>query len=291
MIGRNLNPDLEEAFRSCAALAKSHYENFPIGWFVPKPLQKYVFAVYAFARTADDLSDEAIYAEGRAERLKVFAQQLDRAIDGHVQETDPPLFLAIAHTLEKTQVPPQLLKDLLVAFQQDVHKKRYKNFKELEDYCIYSANPIGRIVLHLFGFRHPELMEWSDKICTGIQLVNHWQDIAVDLAKDRVYLPEEDLKRFGYSYEDLIQQRVNEAFCSLMRFQVARTRTFFYEGRLLLNVLSRRLRWQVSLMWLGPMKILDRLEKNHYDIFRNRPSLSSRDKVKLLLSMPFQRRR
>lgn len=281
---------MEEAFQSCEALAKSHYENFPIGWFIPKSFRKYVFAVYAFARTADDLSDESVYSEGRAERLKNFEKQLDRAIEGRVQETDQPLFLAISHTLEKTRLPPRLLKDLLVAFQQDVHKKRYKNFKELEDYCVYSANPIGRIVLHLFGFRHPELMEWSDKICTGIQLVNHWQDIAVDLAKDRVYLPEEDLLRFGYSYEDLIHQKVNEAFCSLMRFQVARTRTFFYEGRPLLGALSRRLRWQVSLMWLGPMKILDRLEKNHYDVFHERPFLSSRDKFKLFLSLPFQRR-
>lgn len=276
---------VQEAFRFCEELAKSHYENFPIGWFVPRESRKFVYAIYAFARTADDFSDEASYDGRRLESLDNFEKELEAAIRG---EAKTPLFIAVAETLEKTGIPPQLLKDLLTAFRLDVGKKRYKDFKELESYCVYSANPIGRIVLFLYGYKDPHLLELSDKICTGIQLVNHWQDVGVDLAKDRVYLPEEDLKRFQYSYEDLAQRKVNDAFCSLMRFEIARARSFFYEGKDLMKALNRRLRWQISLMWLGPMEILNRIEKKGYDVFHSRPKLSKADLIKLIFSIPLK---
>ncbi len=271
-----------EAYRFCEGIAKAHYENFPIGWFIPKALRKHVYAVYAFARTADDFSDEEEFEGKRIERLDEFERKLDDAVLGRADE---PLFIAVAETLEKTGIPPRHLKDLLTAFRLDTTKKRYRDYRELETYCVYSANPIGRIVLTLFGFNDPRLLELSDRICTGIQLVNHWQDIAVDLKKNRVYLPEEDLNRFGYSYEDLAQRRLDDRFRSLMRFEVARTRSLLYEGRPLLDELERSLKWQVSLMWLGPMKILERIEKSQYDVFSARPSLSHRDKMTLLLSM------
>lgn len=278
------------AFDYCEALAKSHYENFPIGWFIPRTLRKYLFAVYAFARTADDFSDEEEYRDQRLERLNDYERRLDLAAKGLVRSgsDEDLLFIAIAETLKQTGLPVKLLKDLLVAFRLDCTKKRYRDFEELQSYCTSSANPIGRIVLHLSGFNDPDLLALSDRICTGIQLVNHWQDLAVDLKKDRIYLPEEDFRRFDYSYEDLARERLNDSFRDLMRFEISRTRSLFYEGRPLLDEIGerdRRLRWQVSLMWLGPMKILKKIEAVDYDLFHQRPTISSRELGRLFLSV------
>jgi phytoene synthase len=282
-----INLTAAEAFAHCERLAKSHYENFPVGWFVPKGLRKHVYAVYAFARTADDVADERISGgpsgEERIERLNEYERRLNRSLEG---EGDDPVLVAVAETVEKTGVPAQLLRDLLTAFRMDCVKRRYKDYKELETYCLYSANPVGRIVLLLFGLDDPKALSLSDKICTGIQLVNHWQDVAVDLDKDRVYLPEEDLRRFGCSYEGLQRRTVDDAFRALMRFQIARARSLFHEGRPLLDLIgrrSRRLKWQVSLMWSGPMRILDKIEEADYDVFRSRPTLTKAELVKLFL--------
>ena len=272
----------EKAFEYCEGIARSHYENFPIGWFVPASIRRYLFAVYAFARTADDFADEEAYRNERTLRLDTYERLLDQAAGGHADE---PLFIAIAETLGKTGLPLQLLKNLLVAFRLDVTKRRYRTYSELESYCLYSANPIGRIVLHLSGIDDPELLTCSDRICTGIQLVNHWQDIEVDLQKDRVYLPEEDLERFCYSLDELSNRSVTESFRSLMRFEIARTRSLFYEGKPLLSALGRRLRWQVSLMWLGPMQILNKIEQVDYDVFKARPTISSQELMRLFLSV------
>jgi phytoene synthase len=192
----------------------------------------------------------------------------------------------VAETVEKTGVPAQLLRDLLAAFRMDCVKRRYRDFKELESYCVYSANPIGRIVLGLFGFDDPKAQALSDKICTGIQLVNHWQDVGVDLDKDRVYLPEEDLRRFGCSYESLQKRTVDDSFRTLMRFQVSRARSLFHEGKPLLDLIGkrqRRLKWQVSLMWSGPMRILEKIEAVDYDVFNRRPTLSKGELMRLFL--------
>ncbi len=276
---------IQKAFAHCEGIAKSHYENFPIGWFVPKSSRKYLYAIYAFARTADDFSDEERFRKDGLAHLKDFEARLERAAKGSVANGDP-LFLAVSETLQRTGIPSKLLKNLLLAFEMDLTKNRYTTYRELETYCVYSANPIGRIVLMLYGYNDETLFAWSDKICTGIQLANHWQDIAVDLQKDRVYLPEEDMERFGYRYEDLFSHHLNDAFVSLLRFEVARARSLFLEGHPLLQALEWRLRWQISLMWKGPMRILDLIEKNHYDIFQKRPSISKLDLVKLM----FQRR-
>ena len=279
-----VTPSVQEAFEYCRGIAKSHYENFPIGWFIPKRMRKYIYAIYAFARTADDFSDEEKYQGERVERLDEFEKLLDSAVAG---KPEGPIFTAVAETLDKTGIPARLLKDLLTAFRLDVTKKRYCDFRDLESYCVYSANPIGRIVLLLFGLSDARLLSFSDKICTGIQLVNHWQDFAIDLSRDRVYLPEEDLRRFGYSYEDLKGSRVNDDFRALMRFQVSRTRSLFYEGRPLLDEIGgreRRLKWQLSLMWLGPMRILEKIEEIDFDVFHSRPTLSKWELAKLFLT-------
>lgn len=284
-----MKPAVQEAFGYCEKLARSHYENFPIGWFIRAPMRKHVYAIYAFARTADDFSDEEAFHGQRLDRLDEFEKDLDRAVEG---KPEGPIFVAVAETLDKTGIPVRLLKDLLTAFRLDVTKKRYSDFKDLESYCVHSANPIGRIVLTLFGLDDPKLFGLSDKICTGIQLVNHWQDIAIDMSRDRVYLPQEDLKRFGYSYEDLKNGKVNNDFRSLMRFQISRTRSLFYEGRPLLDEIGsqdRRLKWQVALMWSGPMRILEKIEKADFNIFHRRPTLSKGEMARLFLSIPFQK--
>jgi len=281
------NGTIAKAFSHCEQLAKSHYENFPIGWFVPKAMRKYVYAVYAFARTADDISDERVdnapLDNRRLDRLNDYEIGLNRALEGRSED---PVFVAVAETVEKTGIPAQLLRDLLTAFRMDVTKNRYRDYKELENYCVYSANPVGRIVLLLFGCNDPKMLQLSDKICTGIQLVNHWQDVGVDLDKDRIYLPEEDLKRFGATYELLQKREVTESFRSLMRFEISRARSLFQEGHPLLKMIggkSRRLKWQVSLMWKGPMKILDKIESVDYDVFRRRPSLTKSELMKMFL--------
>lgn len=276
---------VQNAFAHCERLAKAHYENFPIGWFIPRPMRKYVYAVYAFARKADDFSDEGYFADPqkRLEQLDEYERLLNLAIGG---KADDPVLIAAAETIDKTAVPAQLLRDLLTAFRMDVRKSRYRDYRELETYCVYSANPIGRIVLRLFGFDDPKVFELSDRVCTGIQLVNHWQDVAVDLDKDRVYLPEEDLRRFGCSYESLQRRVVDDAFRALMRFQISRTRSLFLEGKPLLDLIGRRhrrLKWQVSLMWAGPMRILEKIETVDYDVFRSRPTLRKAELAKLFL--------
>jgi hydroxysqualene synthase len=267
-------------FKYCEKIAKGHYENFPVGWFIPKNIQKYIFALYAFARTADDFADEEHANGRRLEKLQEWDERLHEAVKGRGNH---PLFLALSHTFKETALPPKLLSDLLVAFRWDVTKQRYKNFEELEKYCEYSANPIGRAVLILFGYQDPQLLEWSDKICTGIQLVNHWQDVAVDLKKDRIYLPEEDLKKFGVSVDSLKEKKVSDSFRSLMKFEVERARQLFYEGEPLLKRLHRRLRWQIELMWMGPFKVLEKIEALNYDVLNSRPTVSKLDFAKLFL--------
>jgi squalene synthase HpnC len=283
-----MTSSVQQAFRYCESLAKSHYENFPIGWFIPKLARKYLYAIYAFARTADDFSDEEMFEGQRLEKLNDYEKRLDQSLRGEARD---PIFIAVGETLEKTGLPPKLLRDLLVAFRMDVSKKHYQSFKELENYCTYSANPVGRIVLLLFGFDDPRLLKLSDKICTGIQLVNHWQDIGIDLSKGRVYLPKEDLGRFGYSYEDLQERKVNDDFRALMKFQISRTRSLFYEGKSLLKEIGphdRRLRWQLAFMWMGPMRILEKIESVDYNVFQSRPKLSKKELIKMAFPLFFR---
>ena len=273
---------INQAFEHCEKIAKTHYENFPIGWFVPKHSRKYLYAIYAFARTADDFADEVEFQKNGLKHLEDFEVRLDKASRGEVADNDF-IFMALSETFQRTTIPSKLLKDLLTAFKMDLTNSRYQTYQELETYCVYSANPVGRLVLLLFGYTDPQLHLLSDKICTGIQLVNHWQDVAVDLKKDRVYLPREDMDRFAYTYDDLSKNRLNDAFISLMRFEISRARSLFQEGKPLLSQLHWRLRWQISLMWEGPMKILDRIEMNEFDVFQKRPKLSKLDLIKLLI--------
>jgi squalene synthase HpnC len=259
---------LEEAFAHCEGRARAHYENFPVGLFVPKDKRPYVYALYAFARSADDFADEARYEGSRGERLDQWEARLHEAYEGRA---DDPIFVALAETVRRLEIPKGLLLDLLSAFRQDTVKSRYETWEELIDYCRRSADPVGRLVLLVFGYRDPKLPPLSDAICTGLQLANHWQDVAIDLRKDRIYIPRELRQGFGVGEWDLNAGRVNEAFRSLMAELVARTRAHFQRGRLLCDLVGRDLRFEMRLTWLGGSGILDRIEAVGYDVFRRRP--------------------
>ena len=208
--------DKAGAYRFCQNLVDSHYENFPVAsLLLPKKLRKHVAALYAFARIADDFADEPEYEGARKQRLLEWRRQLN-AIGK--EPAAHPVFVALESTVRELELPVQPFEDLLSAFIQDTEKKRYATFDEVLDYSRRSANPVGRIVLMIHGYRSEELFRYSDAICTALQLANFWQDISVDLKKDRIYIPEEDFKQFSYSEADLRMGVVNERFIDLMKF-------------------------------------------------------------------------
>jgi squalene synthase HpnC len=259
---------LDEAFAHCEARVRAHYENFPVGLFVPRDKRPYVHALYAFARAADDFADEPRYEGVRGEKLDEWERRLEAAYAGEAQD---PVFLALGETVRRLRIPRELLSDLLSAFRQDTVKSRYETWDELLDYCRRSADPVGRLVLLVFGYSDPALLPLSDAVCTGLQLANHWQDVAVDLRKDRVYLPRELRERFGVGEWDLNAGRVNDAWRALMGEVVERTRALFAAGRPLCDRVGRDLRFELRLTWLGGATILDRIEAVGYDVFRRRP--------------------
>ena len=260
---------LDEAFAQCEARVRSHYENFPVGLWVPRDKRRYVHALYAFARAADDFADEKMYEGMRQEKLDQWEARLHAAYRG---EAEDPIFLALRETVRRLEVPKELLLDLLSAFRQDTVKTRYETWDELLDYCRRSANPVGRLVLLVFGQRDPSLPQLSDATCAALQLANHWQDVAVDLRKDRIYIPRELLEHFGVKEWDLNAARVTDGFRGLMGELIARTREMFGRGRPLCDLVGRELRFEMRLTWLGGTGILERIEAAGYDVFRHRPS-------------------
>ena len=277
-------PNIQEAYAFCEQLTRNHYENFPVGSvLVPKAKRQHIYSIYAFARTADDFADEGYQTqtstEDRLRLLDDWEKQLDESLSGNFQH---PIFAALQQTIRELDLPIQLFKDLLSAFRQDVVKSRYNNFDEVLDYCRRSANPIGRLILLLFGYRDEKLFQLSDRICTALQLTNFWQDVSVDLEKDRVYLPQNEIEKFNYSEAELYGKICNDSYRELLKFQVQRTQKIFEEGKPLLNLVSGKLRLELKLTWLGGVQILRMIELNNYDTLGYRPSLSKFDKVKLL---------
>lgn len=271
--------DVAGAYQFCQDLAQRHYENFPVASkLLPRKLRKHVAALYGFARIADDFSDEPEYEGVRRERLLDWRAQLN-----DLEHPRHPVFLALKNTVSELDLPLTPFDDLLSAFLQDTEKKRYATFEEVLDYCKRSANPVGRIVLMIHGYRDPHLFELSDAICTALQLANFWQDVSVDLKKDRIYIPEEDFKQFGYTEADLRMGLVNEKFLSLMKFQVGRTRALFEKGRPLPSRLAFPLSWEIKLTWLGGREVLRKIKKQGFDTVTARPALSKREWIPLLV--------
>ncbi len=254
-----------------------HYENFPVASFLlPRRLRRPIEVIYHFARSADDIADEGDAPDDRRlADLAAYVEELDRIASGAVPRT--PLFADVAAIVAAHGLPLQLFRDLLDAFAQDVVKKRYANYEELLDYCRRSANPVGRLVLHLFGRTGKIQLEQSDCICSALQLINFWQDVAIDMLKRRIYLPQDDLSRFDVHEEQLAAGRWDSNFAALMDFQIARSRALMLRGAPLVQSLPGRLGWEIRLTVQGGLRILERLALARGDVWNRRPRLGPAD--------------
>ena len=258
-------------------MSVGHYDNFPVAsWLLPRALRPAVAAIYWFARTADDFADEGdAPASERLARLNGYRADLTRIAAG--REPDSPVLARLAPVIAAHALPLQPFHDLLDAFSQDVVKQRYASFDEVLDYCRRSANPVGVLMLHLFGAAGADNLRRSDAICTGLQLANFWQDVAVDWAKGRLYLPQDDLARFGVNEAQIDAGRVDNAWRRTMAFQIARTRALLQSGAPLARALPGRIGWELRLVVQGGLRILERIDRAGGDVFRHRPVLRGPD--------------
>ena len=258
-------------------MSVDHYENFPVAsLLVPPKLRRPIEVIYRFARSADDIADEGeATPDERLNGLNAYRAELDRIDAGDIPQT--ALFVELAEVIAAHTLPIQLFRDLLDAFSQDVVKTRYADYPELLDYCRRSANPVGRLVLHLFGRTEPEHLEQSDCICTALQLINFWQDVAVDWKKERIYLPQNDFPQFKVSEEDIAQSRWSANWAALMDFEIDRTSALMTRGAPLVHALPGRLGWEIRLTIQGGLRILERLRQVRGDVFTRRPKLGKWD--------------
>ncbi|RJF98450.1 squalene synthase HpnC [Noviherbaspirillum saxi] len=259
-----------------------HYENFPVASvLLPRRLRPAVQAIYAFARSADDIADEG--EASAEERLCGLAIYEDALTGIENQRTDlAPLFLSLAAVIRDYRLPIQPFRDLLSAFRQDVVTDHYESFGALLDYCRRSANPVGCLMLELYGAATSANLRDSDAICSSLQLINFWQDVAIDWNKARIYLPLEDLRRFGVDETHIANAQVDDAWRALMRFEVDRARTMMLAGAPLALRLPGRIGWELRLVVQGGLRILERIELNGYDVFRHRPKLGPSDWLVML---------
>jgi len=254
-----------------------HYENFPVAsWLLPRHLREPVGAIYAFARSADDIADEGdLDAAERLRQLEDYRRELDAIAGGN--PTVEPMFLRLRQAVARHELPLQPFRDLLDAFCQDVVKTRYADFAELIGYCRRSADPVGRLLLRLYHAESPQQLAWSDSICSALQLINHWQDVALDWRKGRVYLPQEDLRRFSVSEAQIDSAGADANWCSLMHFQVERARAMMLAGSPLGRSLPGRIGMELRVIIAGGLRILEKIEAANYDVFRRRPVLKPVD--------------
>lgn len=276
---------LDAAYAHCLALASSHYENFPVAsWLVPPAIRPHVAAVYAFARTADDFADEGtVSVDERFARLDDWLARLRAAAGrGAPQPSDAsadPIFMALDHTMRTHRLPADLFEDLLSAFRQDVTVATYATWTDVDDYCRRSANPVGRLVLRLFGHHDDRLDRWSDAICTALQLTNFWQDFAVDWQRGRLYVPEEQWTASGAHPIQLAHgiPTTPREWQMALAASTARTRALFDRGRPLLSHVSGRLRLELEATWHGGRRVLELLEQGRFDPVAHRPRLGIGD--------------
>ncbi|MDE2998731.1 MAG: squalene synthase HpnC [Gemmatimonadota bacterium] len=277
---------LDDAFAHCEAITRGHYENFPVGsHMVPARIRPHVYSIYAFARTADDLADEPGLAP--AERTRRL-DEWDGKLATCTVAPDGPILTALGETIRSQRVPRRHLHDLLHAFRMDVVTHRHETFNHLLSYCRYSAAPVGRLILHLFSYTDARRRLLSDLICTALQLANFWQDVAIDFSRGRIYLPRDDMDRFGVTEDDLARGRTTNGFRSLLACEIERTRMLFRRGAELPDLVSGRLKYELRLTWLGGMRILDKILAGGYDVFNCRPKIEKRDIPGLLLRALFR---
>lgn len=273
-------PSLEEAREYCSRLARSHYENFSVAsWFLPKRLRQDFFNVYAYCRISDDLGDEVGDARQSLALLDQWQGELDACYAGTPRH---PVFVALAETVKKFGIPKHEFSDLLIAFRQDQTVTRFEMFDDVLGYCRYSANPVGHLVLYLCGYSDAERQQLSDYTCTALQLANFWQDVTVDYAKGRIYLPLEDMRRFNVSEDDILCSRNTPQFRALMRFEVTRAREWFARGLPLVGKVSKELAIDIELFSRGGQEILNAIEQQDFAVLGQRPAISKSRKLALV---------
>ena len=272
---------VEQARRYCERLAKSHYENFLVaGVFCPKPLRQHFYNVYAYCRISDDLGDEIGDTRKSLILLDWWEDELDAMYRG---EPRHPVFVALAETVQQFHIPADPFRNLLTAFRQDQTMTRYATYEDVLDYCVNSANPVGQLVLYLCGYTDAERFALSDKTCTALQLANFWQDVTRDLTdRDRIYIPLEDMARFGYTEEQLARREYTPAFANLMKFEVDRTRQLFDAGLPLCGMVDRRVRLDIEMFNRGGLEVLRLIEAQNYDVLTRRPSVSKKRQIAML---------
>lgn len=276
---------LDRAYAYCESIARERSSNFAVASrFVPAELRPDVWAIYAFARLADDFADEARYEGQRIEALDRWEELLDQS---YRREVDHPVFRALRATVRRHDIPLSDLKALLTAYRFDLQGRHPRTYKDLRDYCSFAANPIGRIALYVHGHRESRLHRFSDDLAMGVQLAHHLQKLASDVAAGRHYLPLEDLVHFGVTREELERGESGEAFKELMAFSVARARTLLLRGKPLIRRVDPSLSMELEATWRGGMKILDRIEANDYDVFDNDAGLATRDLADVALRSAF----
>ena len=273
-------PSLAEARVYCERLAKTHYENFSVAtWFLPKRLRQHFYNVYAYCRISDDLGDEVGDAQQSLELLNQWETELNSCYAGSPRH---PVFVALAETVQQCGIPKHEFSDLLIAFRQDQTVTRFETFDDVLGYCRYSANPVGHLVLYLCGYSDAERQQLSDYTCTALQLANFWQDVFVDYGKGRIYLPVEDLRRFGVTGEDIAQRRATPQFIAMMKFEVERAHEWFERGLPLIKKVDRELAVDLELFSRGGQEILRAIERQGFDVLHSRPVISKTRKLMLV---------
>jgi squalene synthase HpnC len=271
---------LRDAYLWCRDYAKAHQENFTVvSWVLPKEIRPHFWSLYSFCRWTDDLGDEA---EGdRIAHLDAWERDLVRCIEG-IREK--PLFIALGRTIDRFRIPAEPFVRLVEANRMDQVTTRFETFDDLLHYCAHSATPVGRMVLYVLGYRDEGRQRLSDETCIGLQLANFWQDVTVDWEKGRVYIPLEDLRRFGVTEDQIAARKVTPAFQRLMQFEVERTQGYFDRGRGLEAKVSRAARSDVRLFRLGGEAILDAIRAKRYDVLSERPTIPKQRKAWMALS-------
>lgn len=274
-------PSLQESQGYCERLARSHYENFSVAtWFLPKKLRQHFYNVYSYCRISDDLGDEVGNPQQSLELLDQWEAELAACYAGSARH---PVFVALAETVRQFAIPRHEFSDLLIAFRQDQTVTRFESFDDVLGYCRYSANPVGHLVLYLGGYNDPERQQLSDYTCTALQLANFWQDVAVDYQKGRIYIPLEDLRRYGVAEADIAARRVTPQFTGLMKFEVQRAREWFDRGLPLIRKVHKELAIDLELFSRGGQEILNAIESQNFDVLSRRPVISKSRKLWLVL--------
>lgn len=271
---------LEKAYRYCAGMARTHYENFTVGSILlPREKRRHMYAIYGFCRLTDDLGDEA-----QGDRLALLDEWEDELDLCYTGSPCHPVMVALQDTIQTFDIPREPFLKLIEANRMEQRQSRYPTYTDLLHYCDHSANPVGRMVLYVFGYRDDRRQRLSDATCTALQLANFWQDVARDYRMGRVYIPQEDMHRFGYSEDELRNGIVNDSFRQLMAFQVSRAGDLFRQGYPLVDMVSGILRLDLALFTLGGVQVLKKIEQQDYDVLSHRPTLSRGRKAWLFLS-------